>query len=294
MSELVKKFELKVNAELEAIVPKMTEAEFESLKNSIMEEGLKIPIEVMVDLTIIDGHNRYKACCIVGVEIKEEDEGKTWRKIKDVKTLEEAKAYAFITNAIRRHFNTYVIAEYRLTEKAPQGASLEAIAVKAHLSPRTMDRVRRIMKFASEETKEKLRIAGKDENGNKVTINGVDTSLGLAEKVKEALEYKKAETKEYIDKKYGEELSKPDTLSRGTVDKIVHDIEEQENHGSVNSSYLRTKFYPENTFATKEEAENFAKLCGGHLIGLVTVQNWELRVDYIKEKEMIKKLKENA
>ena len=51
----------KINAELDAIIPKLVKEKFDALKADIKSKGLKMPLLVMPDKTIIDGHNRYKA-----------------------------------------------------------------------------------------------------------------------------------------------------------------------------------------------------------------------------------------
>ena len=268
-----KKFELKINPELEAIVPKMTDAEFESLKYSILEEGLKIPIECMIDGTIIDGHNRFKACGIVGVEPK-------YKVIEEIKTIEEAKNYAVITNLKRRHLNAYQKAEYALTvlPQRSMDISQEKMCEAVGVGHNLMAQVAVILRQASEETKQQLR------NGE-VSAKSVYTALGLAEQVKEKMHYLRPEVKQMVEEKYAEQLTNPETLSRGMVDKITHDIDEAK--GVIGNSYLKTFYYEEEKFKTEQEAEEFAKKRGGRVITKVTKVVWELKLDYIKVKQLM-------
>jgi AraC-like DNA-binding protein len=96
--EKKQKLELKINSDIERLTPQMTDVEFQRLKQSIREYGLKIPIEVMPDGTIIDGHHRYKACKELGIE-------PTYHINKDVTTIEQAKELARELNDSRRQMN---------------------------------------------------------------------------------------------------------------------------------------------------------------------------------------------
>ena len=96
--EKKQKLELKINSDVERLTPQMTDVEFQRLKQSIREYGLKIPIEVMPDGTIIDGHHRYKACKELEIE-------PTYHINKDVTTIEQAKVLARELNDSRRQMN---------------------------------------------------------------------------------------------------------------------------------------------------------------------------------------------
>lgn len=50
------------------VMPDMSDEEFDALKRSIEEDGLKHPIEVTEDGVIVDGHHRFKACRELGIE----------------------------------------------------------------------------------------------------------------------------------------------------------------------------------------------------------------------------------
>jgi Predicted transcriptional regulators len=53
---------IKTNQEYSSLVPQLSTEEYESLKQSIKENGLWVPIVVNKDGVILDGHHRYKAC----------------------------------------------------------------------------------------------------------------------------------------------------------------------------------------------------------------------------------------
>jgi hypothetical protein len=272
-----KKLELKINEELRNLVPKMSEAEFETLKQSIFEEGQKIPIDVMEDGTIIDGHNRFDACGIVGVEPK-------YVIVKDVTSIEEAKHYSFITNAKRRQMPKYVIAEYGIINLASGDAkkTMDEVSLQVGVPVATLDRVARIVRCASEEIKQQLRSPD-----SKLSINGVYNSLGLYDEVQEKLKFagtgKKGEDiKTVVENRFIVELASPETLSKTTVDHIYHDINDLK---GLPSSTLKEIPYPEDRFKTVEEADEYAIKLGGRCKGKFTKVYWILNVDPIKAKE---------
>jgi hypothetical protein len=274
---MTKNFELSVNDELRNLVPKMNESEFEALKESIFTEGQKIPIDVMSDGTIIDGHNRFDACGIVGVEPK-------YVIVKEITTIEQAKHYAFITNAKRRQMPKYVIAEYGIINMASGDATvtLDKVSLAVGVPVATLDKVSRIVRQASEEVKQRLR-----SSEGKLSINGVYNSLGLSDEVREKLKFagsgKKGEDiKTVIENRFIVELASPETLSKTTVDHIYHDINDIK---GLPSSTLKEIPYPEDRFKTVEEADEYAVKLGGRCKGKFTKVYWMLNVDPIKAKE---------
>ena len=135
-----KKFELKINPEIEKVAPKMSEDDFESMKDSIMKDGLLKPIDCMEDGAILDGHNKFRAYGIVKdvsvdskapknlYEIDPKTKGyKYIRIIEWVKTIEEAKLYAF-NSSKGRHPNKYALAEFGLINMSSKEA-MEKIAL---------------------------------------------------------------------------------------------------------------------------------------------------------------------
>jgi ParB-like chromosome segregation protein Spo0J len=59
---------IKTNQEYASLVPQLSTEEYESLKQSIKENGLWVPIVVNKDGVILDGHHRYKACQELGIK----------------------------------------------------------------------------------------------------------------------------------------------------------------------------------------------------------------------------------
>jgi len=172
---------LRVNPEYERMLPKMSDEEFAELKASIQSEGQHYTIVVNEDFEILDGHHRYRACIELGIEPDFEV-----RKFED-KLLE--KKFVIEANIRRRHLNNFQLVELAVPlmeiEKAiakkrqsrggkngrniqlglapedamPQtkGKTVDVIAKKVGLSPRTLERGKRILDDASEEDKQKLR-----------------------------------------------------------------------------------------------------------------------------------------
>jgi len=61
---------LSINDDYLSLVPSLTEDEYNSLKDSIKENGLYMPIITNQDGIILDGHNRYEICRELKVELK--------------------------------------------------------------------------------------------------------------------------------------------------------------------------------------------------------------------------------
>ena len=59
--------ELKINEELQNLIPPLKPDEYEQLEKSIIEDGCRDPI-VTWDGTIVDGHNRYSICKKHGID----------------------------------------------------------------------------------------------------------------------------------------------------------------------------------------------------------------------------------
>jgi ParB-like chromosome segregation protein Spo0J len=174
---------LHLNPEYDKLLPKMSEEEFVELKKSIETEGQHYPIIVNEDLEVLDGHHRLRACVELGLEPDFEV-----RKFDD--KLNEKK-FVIEANLRRRHLNNFQLVELAVPllaiEKAlakkrqskggknevnlqdglapedaepelePKGKAVEAVAKRAGVSPRTLERGKKILEEASEDEKQKLR-----------------------------------------------------------------------------------------------------------------------------------------
>ena len=140
-----------INPELDAIIPRLVKEKFEALKADIKSNGLKYPLAVMADKTIIDGHNRYRAC----KEIGKKDYEIAFFVPSDVnghatvRNIQEAKEYSIEINFFRRQMETYQAATWALGVWGTLCTDQE-IAKKVGLAKATISEVKTLnFKFSS-------------------------------------------------------------------------------------------------------------------------------------------------
>lgn len=115
---------LKVNPEYEKLVPPLTTAEYNALKESIKTEGQQLPIIINQDFEILDGHHRNKACLELDIEPDFE--------VKHFEDKLSEKLFVIDANLERRQLNKFQEIELRkvkavvLSEKAKQKLSEKA------------------------------------------------------------------------------------------------------------------------------------------------------------------------
>lgn len=90
--------EPKIDPEFEALIPKLTHAEYEMLKEDISEHGCLSPI-IIWDRTIVDGHNRYRICEELNIKFN--------TKEMTFANREEAKAWILGNQLSRRNLSLY-------------------------------------------------------------------------------------------------------------------------------------------------------------------------------------------
>jgi len=193
--------ELKINKELEEIIPRLSGEEYQALKLSIERIGQLVPINVMSDGTVVDGHHRYKAC----KELKKEP---LFAIMPNVKTIEQALDYSFEINFPRRNINTFQKGEWayrvkylgeskragsRLAVRTKDFTSAKLAEVKGEAAKKvadmvgisrfTFDKVKLILEEASEDIKTKCR-------EGVLSISGTYDVLIATESISE--EYKEA------------------------------------------------------------------------------------------------------
>ena len=105
------KSELEVNQEYTSLVPQLSAEEYESLKQSIKENGLYVPIIVNQDGIILDGHHRYKVCQELGIK-----EPKTL--VKEFKEKLDEQLFVIDCNLRRRQLNNFQRTELALKSKS--------------------------------------------------------------------------------------------------------------------------------------------------------------------------------
>ena len=173
-------FIITINPEYASLVYPLSDLEYDTLKNSIKEDGLHYPITVNPQGEILDGHHRYKICKELEIipHIKHE--------IKYFKDSIEEKKFVIDINLRRRQLNDFQKAElaYKLEEiekerarlrqlstlkevkdtlpirpierDSEKGDTRDIVSKKVGISRGTYERAKTIIKYGSEETKKKL------------------------------------------------------------------------------------------------------------------------------------------
>jgi hypothetical protein len=106
---------LKINQEYASLLPPLSPDEFESLKQSIKQNGQRLPIIVNNQGIILDGHHRFRACQELGIEPKYTI---TTEEFSDKKLLDET-LFVMDCNLPRRNLNNFQKAELALKKLKP-------------------------------------------------------------------------------------------------------------------------------------------------------------------------------
>lgn len=99
-----------INQEYADLVPPLSAEEYESLKQSIKQNGLWVPITVNSQSVILDGHHRFKACQEIAIEPK--------RVTKDFPDKLHEQIFVIDSNLQRRHLNNFQRTELALKSKS--------------------------------------------------------------------------------------------------------------------------------------------------------------------------------
>jgi ParB-like chromosome segregation protein Spo0J len=101
---------IKINPEYSKLVNPLSNTEYETLKSSISNKGLHLPIIINQNSVILDGHNRLKICQELGIEPQFE--------VKEFYDQSQEKEFVIEINLKRRHLNSFQIAEleYKMEE----------------------------------------------------------------------------------------------------------------------------------------------------------------------------------
>lgn len=101
----------------ESMVPKLSDEQFEYLKDSMKQDGQLEPITVNDDGVILDGHNRFKICNMLGLVPK--------YIVKPFKDKKKEMQYVITTNLKRRQLTPFQMVELMDSQK-------EIFAKEAH------------------------------------------------------------------------------------------------------------------------------------------------------------------
>lgn len=169
---------MKIKPEYEKKVIPLHADQYHTLKESIRENGLWLPIITNSDGEILDGHHRFRACKELGFTPKS--------IVKDFETKTDEAIFVGECNFARRQFSNAERIEAVLKMEplyikqanermsaggkegkqisAPLGQSRTIMAEKAHVSHDTFEKYKKILKSASAETIHKIK-------SGKTTIN---------------------------------------------------------------------------------------------------------------------------
>jgi N6-adenosine-specific RNA methylase IME4 len=99
---------LTIDSEFQSIIPALTTLEYQELERSLLVEGCRDSLVIWGDI-LIDGHNRYKLCCLHGIEFETQN--------VDFDTRGEAKIWIIQNQFGRRNLNKYQRAKLALVLK---------------------------------------------------------------------------------------------------------------------------------------------------------------------------------
>ena len=105
---------VKINEEYAALVPKLPQHEYESLKQSIKENSLYHPLIINQDKILLDGHQRFKACQELGL--------KPQIVVKIFDDFLDEKLFVINSNLKRRHLT--------VAQKVEMGYALKPIYIE--------------------------------------------------------------------------------------------------------------------------------------------------------------------
>lgn len=103
--------QVKINPEYASLVSELSPEEYESLKQSIKEKGLYVPLIVNQDGIVLDGHHRFKACQELGIQ----NPNTVTKEFKD--KLDE-QLFVIDCNLKRRQLNNFQRTELALKSKS--------------------------------------------------------------------------------------------------------------------------------------------------------------------------------
>lgn len=163
------------NPEYEELVPKVSDIEYQSLKESIKQNGLWIPIITNDNGIILDGHHRFRVCRELGIR------GKNVIRTFENPLLE--KKFVIESNLQRRQLNDFQKSEIGLSllkieqefakqrqgnagnprdlplaSKDANGKSVALIGKKIGVKCTTFERAKKVIENAPESVKQDLRL----------------------------------------------------------------------------------------------------------------------------------------
>lgn len=170
---------LSINEEYQKLVTPLQDEEYDSLKESIKLHGLWMPIITTKDGVILDGHNRFRACKELGIQVR--------ASIKEFPTKTDEIIFVGESNLKRRQLTSLqriaIVqkleshyaekAKQRMSEggrggniSTPLGKTRDQLGEKAHVSGRNYEKGTTVLDKASQDDIDKI-------NSEEKTINKV-------------------------------------------------------------------------------------------------------------------------
>jgi len=183
---------LSINQEYEKLVTPLPEEDYDSLKKSIKDQGLWMPIVTNKEGVILDGHHRFKICKELGIQpratIKEFDTktdeiifvGECNLKRRQLTSLQRIE----IVRKLESHYaekaksNQGTRTDLNIVEIFPQGKTRDKLGEKANVSGRTYEKGTIVLGKASEDDIRKI-------NSGEKTISKVYRELNKDKKRQE-------------------------------------------------------------------------------------------------------------
>jgi len=206
---------LKINEEIQKLLPPLSEAEYRGLEADILKNGCLMAIVTWND-TIVDGHNRYEICQKHGLPFETTS--------MEFPSLNEAKFWAWQHQIHRRNLSQYQCVELALQIKP---IVAERIREKEHLRKTTGQK-------SGQSTSESLRtdeVIAQITNVSKDTVSRVDYLVKNAdEETKEQLRQKKTSINKEYKRLKTEEKSKQqsDVIVESSIQQVSAVIDEAE------------------------------------------------------------------
>ena len=185
--------ELKIDNELQNLLPKLTEEEYQMLTQSILEEGLREPISIWHGY-IVDGHNRYEICKKYNISFDwrelsfdSKDDVKMWmlknqlarRNITDFCRSEIALQYKnLIAKKAKERQGTRTDLTFgSIDQKVEPINTREEVAKIAGVSASTIKRATYILNNGTEEQIERAEKGGREMDGKSNAISAIANEI---------------------------------------------------------------------------------------------------------------------
>lgn len=161
---------LTVDTEYEKLVPKLSDEEYNALKESIRVNGLWLPIITNPQGVILDGHHRYQACKDLGIKTKHAERnfptktdeiifvGECNLKRRQLTLLQRINLVRILEPYYKEKAkqNQGTRTDLNIVEMFPQSKTRDILGKKAQVSGRTYDKGTTVLEKATKEDIDKI------------------------------------------------------------------------------------------------------------------------------------------